>query len=66
MLSSECTKIRLSSCGLEKKGKQINSLGTWLSAWALYEQVMVYVYPQKYSELAYYKNLIMQQDKKFN
>ena len=49
-----------------KKGKQINSLGTWLSAWALCEQVMVYVYPQKYSELAYYGNFIMQQDKKFN
>ena len=48
-----------------KKGKQINSLGTWLSTWALYEQVMVYVYPQKYSELAYYRNFILQQDKKF-
>ena len=32
-----------------KKGKQIDSLGMWLSKWALYEQVMVYVYPQKYS-----------------
>ena len=30
-----------------KKGKQIDSLGTWLSTWALYEQVMVYVYPEK-------------------
>ena len=49
-----------------KKGKQIDSLGTWLSTWALYEQVMVYVYPQKCSELAYYRNFIMQQDKKFN
>ena len=48
-----------------KKGKQIDSLGMWLSAWALYEQVMVYVYHQKYSELAYYRNFIMQQDKKF-
>ena len=48
-----------------KKGKQIDSLGAWLSTWALYEQVMVYVYPQKYSELAYYRNFIMQQDKKF-
>ena len=26
---------------------------------------MVYVYPQKYSELAYYRNFIMQQDNKF-
>ena len=49
-----------------KKGKPIDSLGTWLSAWVLYEQVMVYVYPQKYSELAYYRNFIMQQDKKSN
>ena len=48
-----------------KKGKQINSLGMWLSAWALYKQVMVYAYPQKYSDLAYYRNFIMQQDKKF-
>ena len=45
-----------------KKGKQINSLGTWLSTWALYEQVIVYGCPQKYSELAYYRNFIMQQD----
>ena len=47
-----------------KKGKQIDCLSTWLSAWALYEQVMVYAYPQRYSELAYYRNFIMQQDKK--
>ena len=40
-----------------KKGKH---LGMWLSTWALYEKVMVYVYPQKYSELAYYRNFIMQ------
>ena len=26
---------------------------------------MVYAYPQRYSELAYYRNFIMQQDKKF-
>ena len=26
---------------------------------------MVYTYPQKYSDLAYYRNLIMQQDKTF-
>ena len=50
----------------EKKGKQIDSLGTWLSTWALYEEVMVFVYTQKYSELDYYRNFIMQQDKKFN
>ena len=36
-----------------------------LLAWALYEQVMVYTYPQRYSKLAYYRNFIMQQDKKF-
>ena len=36
-----------------KKGKQIDSLGMWLSTWAFYEQVMVY------------RNFIMQQDKKF-
>ena len=48
-----------------KKGKQINSLGMWLSTCAPYEQVMVYAYPKKYSELAYYRNFIMQQDKKF-
>ena len=47
-----------------KKGKQIDCMSTWLSAWALYEQVMVYVYPQRYSELAYYRNFIMYQDKK--
>ena len=29
-----------------KKVKQIDSPGTWVSAWALYEQVMVYVYPK--------------------
>ena len=28
-----------------KKGKQIDCLSTWLSAWALYKQVMVYAYP---------------------
>ena len=49
-----------------KKGKQIDSLGNWLSTWALHEQVMVYVYPQKYSELAYYRTFVMHQDKKFN
>ena len=48
-----------------KKGRQIDCLSMWLSAWALYEQVMVYTYPQRYSELAYYRNFIMQQDKKF-
>ena len=48
-----------------KKGKQIDCLSTWLSTWALYEQVMVYAYPQRYSKLAYYRNFIMQQDKKF-
>ena len=48
-----------------KEGKQINCLSTWLSAWALYEQVMVYAYPQRYPKLAYYRNFIMQQDKKF-
>ena len=47
------------------KGKQIDCLSTWLSAWALYEQVMVCSYPQRYSELAFYRNVIMQQDKKF-
>ena len=30
-----------------KKGKQIDSVGTWLFAWTLSEQVMVYVYPEK-------------------
>ena len=49
----------------QKKGKQIDCLSTWLSAWALYDQVMVYAYPQRYPELAYYRNFIMQQDKKF-
>ena len=48
-----------------KKGKQIDCLSIWVMAWALYEQVMVYTYPQRYSELAYYRNFIMQQDKKF-
>ena len=48
-----------------KKGKQIDCLSMWLMAWALYEQVMVYTYPQRHSELAYYRNFIMQQDKKF-
>ena len=48
-----------------KKGRQIDCLSTWLLAWALYKQVMVYTYPQRYSELAYYRNFIMQQDKKF-
>ena len=48
-----------------KKGKQMDCLRTWLSVWALYEQVMVYAYPQKHSELAYYRNFIMQQGKKF-
>ena len=48
-----------------KKGKQIDCLGMWLMAWALYEQVMVYTYPQRNSELPYYRNFIMQQDKKF-
>ena len=48
-----------------KKGKQIDCISTWLTAWALYEQVMVYSYPQRYSELAYYRNLFIQQDKKF-
>ena len=47
-----------------KKWRQINCLSMWLSAWALYEQVMVYTYPQRYSELPYYRNLTMQQDKK--
>ena len=51
-------------CG-QKKGKQINCLSTWLSVWALYKQVMVYAYPQRCPELAYYRNFIMQQDKKF-
>ena len=31
----------------------------------LNEQIIVYAYPQRYSELAYYRNFIMQQDKKF-
>ena len=48
-----------------KKGKQIDCLSTWLSAWALYKQVMVYTYPWRYPELAYYRNFIMQQDSKF-
>ena len=48
-----------------KKGKQIDCLSVWLSAWALYEQVMVYPYPEMYPKLTYYKNFIMQQDKKF-
>ena len=48
-----------------KKGKQIDCLSIWLSTWALYEQVMVYAYPQRYYELAYYGNFIMWQDKKF-
>ena len=48
-----------------KKGRQTDCLSTWLLAWALYEQVMVYTYPQRYSELAYYRNFIMQQDRKF-
>ena len=47
------------------KGKQIDCLSMWLMAWALYEQVMVYSYPQRCSELAYYRNFIIQQDKKF-
>ena len=47
------------------KGRQIYCLSMWLLAWALYEQVMVYTYQQRYSELAYYRNFIMQQDKKF-
>ena len=38
------------------KGKQIDSLGTWLSTLGLYEQVVVYVYPWKYSQVAYYRN----------
>ena len=48
-----------------KKSKQINCLSAWLSAWALYEQVMVYAYPRRYPKLAYYRNFTMQQDKKF-
>ena len=48
-----------------KKDKHIDCLSTWLSAWALYEQVMVYAYSQRYSKLVYYRNFIMQQDKKF-
>ena len=48
-----------------KKCRQIDCLSMWLSAWAFYEQVMVYTYPQRYSELAYYRIFIMQQDKKF-
>ena len=47
-----------------KKGKQVDCLSMWLPDWALYEQVMVYTYSQKYSELAYYRNFIMQEDKK--
>ena len=49
-----------------KKSNQVNSLSTWSFTWALYEQVTVYVHPQNYSELSYYRNFIMQQDKKFN
>ena len=49
----------------QKKGKQIDCLSTWLSAWALYEQVMVYAHPPRYPKLAYYRIFIMQQDKKF-
>ena len=48
-----------------KKCRQINCLSMWLFTWALHEQVMVYTYPQRYSELAYYRNFIMQQDEKF-
>ena len=48
-----------------KKGKQIACLSMWLMTLALYKQVMVYTYPQRYSELSYYRNFIMQQDKKF-
>ena len=48
-----------------RKGKQIDCLSMWRMAWALYEQVMVYTYPQWYSELANYRHFIMQQDKKF-
>ena len=48
-----------------KKGKQIDCLSMWLTAWALYVQVMVYTYPQRYSKLAYCRNFIMQQDKQF-
>ena len=48
-----------------KKCRQIDCLSMCLSAWALYKQVMVYTYPQRYSKLAYYRNFIMQQDKKF-
>ena len=47
-----------------KKGRQIDCLSTWLLAWALYKQVMVYTYPQRYSKLAFYRNFIIQ-DKKF-
>ena len=50
---------------LRKTGKQINYLSMWLMAWPLYEQVMVYTNPQRYSELAYYRHFIMLQDKKF-
>ena len=49
-----------------KKGIQIDCLSMWLMAWALYQQVMVYTYSQRYSELPYYRNFIMQEDKKFN
>ena len=48
-----------------KKGKQIDCPSTRFLAWTLYKQVMVYTYAQRYSELAYYRNFIMQQDKKF-
>ena len=48
-----------------KKCRQIDCLSMWLLAWALYKQVMVYTYPQRYPKLAYYRNFIMQQDKKF-
>ena len=46
-----------------KKGRQINCLSMWLTAWTLYEQVMVYTYPQRYPKLAFYRNFIMQQDR---
>ena len=48
-----------------RKARKIDCLSTWLLAWTLYEQDMVYTYPQRYSKLAYYRNVIMQQDKKF-
>ena len=57
--------MRPCSCSLEKKCRHIDCLSMWLLAWALYKHVMVYTYPQRYSELAYYRNFIMQQDKKF-